>query len=107
MNINENIMNFTDPCSDTYGGPSPFSEPETLNFSNYLRSLGQGKILGYYSFHAYGQMIMTPYGWTKNLPPHYDLLMAIGKAGKDALEAKYNTQYALGSIANVICKEKF
>jgi hypothetical protein len=47
---------------------------------------------------------MTPYGWTKNLPADYAQLMAIGQAGKDALEAKYGTQYQLGSIANVICK---
>lgn len=45
----------TNPCSDTYAGPSPFSEPETLQFSNYLKTL-DNRILGYYSFHAYGQM---------------------------------------------------
>lgn len=47
---------------------------------------------------------MTPYGWTKNLPSDHDVMMAIGQAGKSALESKYGTEYALGSIANVICK---
>lgn len=47
---------------------------------------------------------MSPYGWTTNLPPNYNLLNAIGTAGRNALQAKYGTQYSLGSIANVICE---
>jgi carboxypeptidase A len=48
----------TNPCSDTYPGPSPFSEPETLALSNYLSTIPN--LVGYLSFHAYGHMLMTP-----------------------------------------------
>lgn len=47
---------------------------------------------------------MSPYGWTTDTPPNFELLMKIGGAGKTALEAKYGTKYSLGSIANVICE---
>lgn len=92
----------TNPCSDTYAGPAPFSEPETKALSDYLNTLNN--MVFYYAFHAYGQMIMTPYGWTRDLPPNYSTMLAVGQKGVDALTALYGTRYSLGSIANVICK---
>lgn len=92
----------TNPCSDTYAGSAPFSEQETEQLSEYLKTIPQ--LTGYFAFHAYGQMMMTPFGWTKNLLGNYQELYEIGQKGVAALTAKYNTQYKLGSIANVICK---
>lgn len=45
----------TNPCSDTFAGPNGFSEPETLGFTNFLKTIPT-RIYAYYSFHAYGQM---------------------------------------------------
>lgn len=92
----------TNPCSDTYAGSAPFSEQETKHLSDYLKTIPQ--LTGYFAFHAYGQMMMTPFGWTKDLLGNYQQLYEIGQKGVAALTAKYNTQYKLGSIANVICK---
>jgi len=50
-----------DPCDETYAGPSPFSEPETLAFSKYYSSLAAG-LVGFISLHSYGQLILLPYG---------------------------------------------
>lgn len=94
----------TNPCSDTYAGSAPFSEPETKQLSDYLKTVP--RLTGYFAFHAYGQMMMTPYGWTKNLPANYQTLYEIGQKGVDALTAKFGTRYRLGSIANIICRLK-
>lgn len=51
------------PCSETYAGPSPFSEPETVALSNFIGSLGH-EIDIYLAFHSYGHYILYPYGHT-------------------------------------------
>ncbi|CRL02092.1 CLUMA_CG015125, isoform A [Clunio marinus] len=90
----------TNPCSDLYAGSAPFSEPETKALSEYLRTIPN--LVGYFAFHAYGQMMMTPFGWTKELLGNYHELYEIGQKGVEALTAKFGTRYSLGSIANVI-----
>lgn len=45
---------------DTYCGPKPFSEPESLAISNYVKK-NKEKLNFYFSFHAYGQKIVVPY----------------------------------------------
>lgn len=92
----------SNPCSDTYPGASPFDQPETKALSDYVQTLP--RLSAYFSFHAYGQMIMTPFGWTTALLGNYQELYEIGQKGVAALTALYGTRYALGSIANVICE---
>lgn len=93
----------TNPCSDTYAGERAFSEPETQALSTYFNSI-RADLVGYFAFHAYGQLMMLPYGWTRNPPTNYETLMRIGTIGMNALQAKYGTNYKIGSIANIICK---
>ena len=92
----------SNPCSDLFAGSAPFSEVETRQLSDYLKTVP--RLTGYFAFHAYGQMMMTPYGWTTQLPPNYQQLFEIGQKGVDAIRAISGTNYRLGSIANVICK---
>lgn len=46
----------TNPCSDLYAGSAPFSEPETRQLSEYIRSIP--RLAGYFDFHAYGQLMV-------------------------------------------------
>ncbi|HMS66484.1 MAG TPA: M14 family metallopeptidase, partial [Ignavibacteria bacterium] len=50
----------TDPTSDTYRGPSPFSEPETRNAMNFVNSRNFKGIL---SYHTYGNYLIRPWGY--------------------------------------------
>lgn len=43
------------PCSETYAGPEPFSEPETAALRDFLAPIGR-QINVYLSFHSYGQV---------------------------------------------------
>lgn len=91
----------SNPCSDIYAGQYPFSEPETRQLSEFIASLEN--LVGYFDFHAYGQLLMLPYGWTKELVDNYQELYEIGLIGAEALRLKFGTQYQVGSIANIIC----
>lgn len=64
----------SDPCSDTFAGPLPFSEPETRAISNFI--IANAKTLNaYLSFHSYSQVILWPYGHTsQHLDNHDDLV---------------------------------
>lgn len=58
---NGNLGASTNPCSDTYAGPSGFSEPETRLLNEYVgRHASQIDV--YISFHSYAHMILYPYG---------------------------------------------
>ncbi|CAH1265619.1 CPA2 [Branchiostoma lanceolatum] len=59
------------PCSDTYHGPSAFSEVETKSLSNWVLENGKN-IKAYLAVHSYSEMWMSPYGWTSDLPPDYE-----------------------------------
>lgn len=62
------------PCSETYAGPSPFSEPETAALRNFLTPIGR-QINIYLSFHSYGQYILFPFGHTDEEVTEYHELM--------------------------------
>nr|XP_012644681.1 carboxypeptidase A5 isoform X4 [Microcebus murinus] len=50
------------PCSETYHGPSPQSEPEVAAIVDFITAHGNFKAL--ISIHSYSQMLMYPYGQT-------------------------------------------
>ncbi|XP_064553694.1 zinc carboxypeptidase A 1-like [Drosophila montana] len=88
-------------CSDTYAGPSAFSEIETLSLSNYIASL-KGKIQLYVSFHAYSQYLLYPYGHTNSLPENVKDFQQVFKAATAAVSQRYNTKYTGGNVYDAI-----
>ncbi|EDV94099.1 zinc carboxypeptidase A 1 [Drosophila grimshawi] len=88
-------------CSDTYAGPSAFSEIETRSLSNYIASL-KGKIQLYVSFHAYSQYLLYPYGHTKSLPDNVKDFKQVFNAAISAISKRYNTKYTGGNIYDAI-----
>ena len=57
------------PCSNTYAGPAPFSEPEAGAVANAVLALQeQAPVVLYLTLHSYSQLWMAPWGWTKHLP---------------------------------------
>ena len=59
-----------DKCSHLYHGPYPFSEPEVKGVASFLSTINNLK--GFIDFHSYGQLWMTPWGYTKELPKDFD-----------------------------------
>ncbi|XP_030376751.1 zinc carboxypeptidase A 1-like [Scaptodrosophila lebanonensis] len=88
-------------CSDTYAGPSAFSEIETLSLSNYIASI-KSKIQLYISFHAYSQYLLYPYGHTSDLPVNGDDYKKVFDAAIGAINQRYGTKYTGGNIYDAI-----
>ncbi|XP_078679038.1 uncharacterized protein LOC144914754 [Branchiostoma floridae x Branchiostoma belcheri] len=91
----------SDPCSDLYHGPSPFSEVETEAVSNWVLA-NSNNIKSYLSVHAYSQMWMTPYGWTYAHPPDYEDQYNLAGRIAGAIQGVHRKRFAFGTIADVI-----
>ncbi|XP_061393431.1 zinc carboxypeptidase A 1-like [Musca vetustissima] len=89
------------PCSDTYAGPSAFSEIETRSLSEYIKSL-QGKIHLYISFHSYSQFLLYPYGHTGTLPVNSEDFKRVYDVSIAAIKQRYGTVYTGGNIYDAI-----
>ena len=50
------------PCSDSYCGPSAFSEKCVKHVADYI--LTKKNIQSFIDFHSYSQLWMSPYGYT-------------------------------------------
>jgi hypothetical protein len=90
----------TDPCSDIFMGTSAFSEPETKALSDYINAIAD-RLVFYFPFHSYSQLVLLPYGVIHPLPEH-DQWMEIGTRAKQALAQRYGTQFIVGNIVELL-----
>lgn len=126
-------MSSTDPCAFNYRGPLAFSTPEATNIARYLKSLPNVATYCKFPFsslsmlpaielsapfvnlplhvpflpivdiHAYGQLILTPYGFTGDLPPNYNsYLKPLAEGAAKVLAAVHGTQFQAGNIYHTI-----
>nr|XP_037876331.1 zinc carboxypeptidase-like [Bombyx mori] len=91
----------TNPATDTYAGPGPFSEPESRSLSTYLRSLGD-RIDMYLSFHSFGELLLIPFGNSTAPYANYHDAINIGRRAMGALSVRFGTLYRTGNIAEAI-----
>ncbi len=91
-------------CSkDTYHGSSAFSEVESRAVRDAVRSIkARQKLASFISVHAYSQLWMLPYGYTKTRPADYKDLMRLAQVATSALRAPHGTSYRYGPINEVI-----
>ncbi|XP_011188813.1 zinc carboxypeptidase A 1 [Zeugodacus cucurbitae] len=89
------------PCSDTYAGPSAFSEIEAKSLANYLKTLN-GKIQLYISFHSFSQYVLYPYGHTSELPENAADYKRVFDVTVNAIKQRYGTKYTGGNIYDAI-----
>lgn len=55
------------PCTETYHGPYPNSEPEVRSIVDFVKS--HGNIKAFISIHSYSQLLLYPYGYTDTPAP--------------------------------------
>lgn len=94
----------SNPCNDAYRGSHAFSEVEVRNVANYLKSLSnEGQIAGYMDIHAYSQLWMTPWGYTKQPSRDHEELMRVSRNAVGAIrKAGYGTYYRYGPSSVII-----
>lgn len=66
----------SNPCSESYAGPAPFSEPETVALDAFITSIASDLKI-YLAFHSYGQLILFPYGHDYIHSPHHDVHVSV------------------------------
>ncbi|XP_031837231.2 carboxypeptidase B [Nomia melanderi] len=89
----------SNPCSDTYAGPKPFSEPEMRNMRDFIAARKQN-IKAYISFHSYGQYILYPWGFTSKVPSNEPELRNLASKSANAIASFRRTKYTYGTSAN-------
>nr|CAH0108893.1 unnamed protein product [Daphnia galeata] len=89
------------PCSDTYSGPSAFSEAESRAMRDILLSL-QGRTKAVVSIHNNAQVWISPYGFTTERPADYAEMERVMTVGAAAIEATYGTEYPFGPGSEVL-----
>ena len=78
------------PGDETYRGPSAFSEPEIKNVRDFCIAHDFKIALNY---HSYSALLLTPWGYTTDLPPDNDLFLAYA----DIMTQENNYTYGPGS----------
>jgi carboxypeptidase A4 len=82
------------PSSDTYRGPSAWSEPENRAVRDHIARLG--KLAAFIDFHSYGEYVLWPWSYTTAYTPGETWLNATGQAMKSAIAAEHGHQYTAG-----------
>jgi len=86
----------SNPCHEDYAGPKPFSEPETIAFSNYILKL-KGRIKIYTGVHTYSQVWLTPWGYGNKRPRNH---ANITRAAQVASEAAFQVNKRRYKVEN-------
>ncbi|XP_051979128.1 carboxypeptidase A1 [Xyrauchen texanus] len=90
----------SNPCSQTYHGPSAHSEPEVKAIVDFVKS--HGNLKAFLSIHSYSQMLLYPYGSTHTPAKDQAELHDLARKAITELQSLYNTGYTFGSIITTI-----
>ncbi|XP_040270258.1 carboxypeptidase A1-like, partial [Bufo bufo] len=90
----------SNPCSETYHGAHPHSEPEVYSVVDFI--LAHGNVKAMLSIHSYSQMLLFPYGYTNDLAPDHEELTELAKQTANALASLHGTQYTYGTTIATI-----
>ncbi|XP_041045199.1 carboxypeptidase A6 [Carcharodon carcharias] len=89
------------PCSDTYCGPMPESEPEVKAVATFLRK-HKKQIKAYISFHAYSQMLLYPYAYKDAFIPNFRCVESVAFSAVNALYSAYGIKYKYGPASSTL-----
>ncbi|XP_013394600.1 carboxypeptidase B-like, partial [Lingula anatina] len=90
------------PCSDIYRGETAFSEKCVFNMKTFLYNKRK-QIKVYISFHSYGQMFMTPWGYTHtSAPSDIRELTRVANLAKTAIKNVNGKSYSVGSPGSLL-----
>lgn len=88
-------------CSETYHGPAAYSEPETAALRDILTNKNIN-FVSYLTLHSFGQMWLTPWSWTDDLPEDMPDLMKFAWTGVSAMYLVDAAYYEAGATTFVL-----
>ncbi|KAI5105542.1 carboxypeptidase A1 (pancreatic) precursor [Silurus meridionalis] len=90
----------SNPCSETYRGPSVYSESEVKSIVDFTKS--HGNLKAFLTIHSYSQMLLYPYGDTSTPCVDEAELDELALKATSNLESLYGTKYTYGSTFDTI-----
>uniref|UniRef100_A0A7E4ULA9 Peptidase_M14 domain-containing protein n=1 Tax=Panagrellus redivivus TaxID=6233 RepID=A0A7E4ULA9_PANRE len=89
------------PCSNIYAGQTPFSEPEVLGMKEFIeKNVTDLKV--YISLHSYGQLFLSPWGYTSDKPANHDDQREAARLAVEAIKDATGRVYQHGTIAEIM-----
>jgi len=88
------------PSSQTYRGPAPFSEPETVALRDFIEA--HPNIRTMLDIHSFSQLILWPWGHIPDLCPDEDLFHEHGWAMRDIIFDVHGMNYTPGPVNTTI-----
>jgi len=93
-------------CGNTYRGTRAFSEAESKAVQKgveiMMSEYGKRRIAAFVSIHAFSQLWMSPFGYSRTRPRDYRDHMKVMKKSVRALTSVYGTRFRYGPISEVI-----
>ena len=90
-------------CEDIYRGTEPFSEPETKAHMEDIQNTTN--IVGYVTYHAYGEMILYPFGMEESNEVQrkglYEMDL-VAQEMQEAIQSVHNHTYEYGEIKEIL-----
>ena len=90
----------TQTSSETYRGTGPFSEPETAAMRDFFNA--RPNIVSNIDFHAYSQLVLSPWAYTTSPSVDAGLFQSIGDAMKNAIAAETGMGYVVGPVGSTL-----
>ena len=78
--------------SDTYRGPSAFSEPETIAIRDFVQDSNRDFQI-VMSYHSYSQLILYPWGYTDDPAPDSSVLSVLAEEMSDLIQGVHGETY--------------
>ena len=92
-----------DPCGHIYRGTEPFSEPETRAHMEDIQNTAN--IVGYVTYHAFGEMILYPFGMEESNEVQrkglYEMDL-VAQEMQEAIQSVHNHTYQYGEIKEIL-----
>ncbi|XP_037029998.1 carboxypeptidase B-like [Bradysia coprophila] len=88
----------TNPCSETYGGTAPFTEPEASIVRDVFDRY-DNQIKLYVAIHSYGQYFLYPWGYDFVKVDNWEEHEIVGNRFADAVSRVNGTTYTIGNAA--------
>lgn len=85
-----------DPCKETYQGAGRNTEPEVIAATNVVMRLKDVARVSL-SFHSYGQLWLTSWGYKSQLPVDNDKMVRLGQKAAEAIKASSGREYTVGA----------
>ena len=79
-----------DPLSITYRGVAPFSEPETQAIRDFVAT---HEFYASISYHSYSQLVLYPWGYTKDATPHKEQLSKMAEDMANIIKEVHGMNY--------------